>query len=1162
VHVTVTVAPGTLTSFENDVTATVPDPANPGASFTGSASDTDAGPQSSVDVVKHADVTSAALGSAIHYTFTVTNTGDTSLSAVQVVDNLAAPAGPALTVTCPTTVLVPGDSLTCTASAYTVTKADADAGSVSNSATASAQPATSESGTVPPRVSSSTSSASVTIAPAPALTVLKSASPMTLSAAGQSVTYSFLVTNTGNVTLSGINVTDTQSAPASALSAAPVCPVTTLAAGDSTTCTATYVATQADVNNGQIVDSAIAHGTGPTPPGGVAPAVTNSFASSVTVSIAAAPALTIKKTASPTTFSAVGSLITYSFAVKNTGNVSLNPITVTDVQTAPAAALTSGPTCPAGALAPGASVTCTATYTATQADLDSGSIVDTATAHGTGPTPAGGVAPAATNSTPDSATVTASASPALTVTKTASAAPVHKIGDTVTYSFLVKNTGNVTLSTVNVTDAQTAPTAGALAAPTCPVTTLAPNATVSCTATYALTQADVDNGSVSDTAAAHGTSAHAGIANSSPSSATVTIAAAPALTVLKSASVLTVSHVGDTITYSFLITNTGNVTLSSVTAVEGAFTGVGGTPAAPVVNCPTSTLAPSTTLTCTATYAVSQHDLDAGSISNTATATGTPPVGAAVTALASTAVVTVVADPSLTLQKSVAPMSASNAGDIVTYTILITNNGNVTLSNVKPTETAFSGSGPALSISCPAGANSLAPGAAVTCTASYLVTQADVNKGTNTNTATASGKSPAGVTATSTSSGATVTIASVSTLSLVKSASPSDVASYVKGTVVTYSFAITNTGNTTLTNVHLLEGSFTGTNALAAPTCPAGAASLAPGDQVICSTQYTLVQGDIDHGSISNTASAEGTSPTSTVVDSADSTANDPISQSPDITVSKTASVVAVAEAGDPITYSFLITNTGNVTLANVHPTEGTFTGTPALSPTCPAAAASLVPGGQVTCTATYATTQADMDAGIISNSATATGTPPASVVGGPPVSDPSNVDVTATQAASMTLTKTSDIALVSTAGQVITYSFLITNTGNVTLTDVAPVEGTFGGQGTAPVITCPAAADSVAPGASVTCTAPYTVVAADLTSTHQLLNTATAIAVTPTSDPEIAPVAAASTAAVTAQKVLAFTGDNGNAIAIGAFSLIIAGGALWLIAVVRRRRSRGRHLA
>ncbi len=73
------------------------------------------------------------------------------------------------------------------------------------------------------------------------------------------------------------------------------------------------------------------------------------------------------------------------------------------------------------------------------------------------------------------------------------------LGDTIAWSFLVKNTGTTTITNVAVTD----PTAGAV---TCPVTTLAPGASTTCTATalHAITQADVDAGVVSNTATAAG----------------------------------------------------------------------------------------------------------------------------------------------------------------------------------------------------------------------------------------------------------------------------------------------------------------------------------------------------------------------------------------------------------------------------------------------------------------------------------------------------------------------------------------------------------------------------------------------------------------------------------------------------------------------------------
>ena len=70
-------------------------------------------------------------------------------------------------------------------------------------------------------------------------------------------------------------------------------------------------------------------------------------------------------------------MISYSYEVKNTGNVTLaGPVTVSDDKATV--------TCPSGGLAPGATKTCTASYTITQADLDAGSVKNTAQAHSNG----------------------------------------------------------------------------------------------------------------------------------------------------------------------------------------------------------------------------------------------------------------------------------------------------------------------------------------------------------------------------------------------------------------------------------------------------------------------------------------------------------------------------------------------------------------------------------------------------------------------------------------------------------------------------------------------------------------------------------------------------------------------------------------------------------
>ena len=311
-----------------------------------------------------------------------------------------------------------------------------------------------------------------------------------------------------------------------------------------------------------------------------------------------------------------------------------------------------------------------------------------------------------------------------------------------------------------------------------------------------------------------------------------------------------------------MITNTGNLTLKNVAPTEGTFTG-SGTLSAPTCPAGAASLAPAAQVTCTATYTVTQADIDGGTVSNTATATGTPPTGPDLVSPPSTVTIPGNQNPAITVVKSATPATLTAAGQTVSYSFAVTNTGNVTLTDATVTETAFTGSGTRPRVSCPAGAALLLPGARVTCTATYVATQDDVDAGLISNTATATATPPAGdTTPVSAPSTATVTITPHPGLTMVKSASPSDAAHFNVGQLVTYSFVITNTGNVTLKNVAPTEGTFTGSGTLSVPTCPAGAASLAPGAQVTCTASYTVTQADIDGGTVSNTATATGTPPT------------------------------------------------------------------------------------------------------------------------------------------------------------------------------------------------------------------------------------------------------------------------------------------------------------
>jgi len=201
--------------------------------------------------------------------------------------------------------------------------------------------------------------------------------------------------------------------------------------------------------------------------------------------------------------------------------------------------------------------------------------------------------------------------------------------------------------------------------------------------------------------------------------------------------------VGDVVTYDFAVTNTGGLSVHGVDVTD-PMTGLSAvtcTPATP------ATLAPNATMDCSATYTVTQADVDAGSIANTATVSGLDPADNMVTA---TDGVTVTADQveSVSFTKTASPSGAVNVGDVVTYTMIATNDGTVTLDN-----TTISDPMPGLSpLTCnPAQGTSLAPGASLTCTATYSVTATDVARGSIDNTATVTADSIGGHSASSAS---------------------------------------------------------------------------------------------------------------------------------------------------------------------------------------------------------------------------------------------------------------------------------------------------------------------------------------------------------------------------------------------------------------------------
>ena len=94
----------------------------------------------------------------------------------------------------------------------------------------------------------------------------------------------------------------------------------------------------------------------------------------------------------------------------------------------------------------------------------------------------------------------------VSIIKTADKTTDVQLGDVITYTYTVENTGNVDLSNVNVTDVH--PGAGALSAITPASVSLSEGVTQDFTATYTVTEADIVAGlDITNTATAHATPA-------------------------------------------------------------------------------------------------------------------------------------------------------------------------------------------------------------------------------------------------------------------------------------------------------------------------------------------------------------------------------------------------------------------------------------------------------------------------------------------------------------------------------------------------------------------------------------------------------------------------------------------------------------------------------
>ena len=1042
---TATIADVARGSITNTAQITGLDPGQRPIAATGTATVT-TDPTPNLAFVKTASPTSGVtVGTTVTFSFTVTNTGGTQFTGTQLTDPM--PGLSPFVCTTPLTSPLPiGAGRTCTATVV-VTQADVDAGSIVNNATAIA--------TAPDGSVTRNASTTVTAGQHPAIDVTVVADPTTGLALGQSITWTMYGHNTGDVTLTS----DGLDMPMHGLVDVGCVGGTTLPPNAGVLCTGHSTVTQANVDAGSVTNTvgfdahdrnnAKLHATG-----------------SATATTASTGAITLTKTATPDSGVRTGDLVTYGYDVVNTGTVTARGAEVRDpmpglsaLRCDPKAGVT---------LAPRSKLHCSATYRVTQADVDAGAIVNTATATATDPQDR-----PLENS--DSMTVTADTTATFSLEKRADPAAGVVTGNPITYTMTGRNTGAITLHHVRIADAKVG-----LSSLTCTPALdaeLAPGASMACTGTYVATQADIDAGSITNLAEITGLDPHDNVISATGATIVTTSSKAEAA-FTKTAAPSDHVALGDEVRYRFTATNTGDRSLIDA-RITDPLAGLSPLSCTPTLG---STLAPKATLECAASYAVTQADVDAGTLANTATFTASSGTLPPVTRVAE-ATFTTDQRASLTLRKTAAPATGVVTGSVVTYTLVAANAGTVTLHNVEITD-PMPGLTPTV-CSAPMPAR-LAPEGSVNCTATHTVTQADVDAGSIDNIATATARTPADGPV-SASDGATVTARQHSGVELRKTATPSS--DLRAGDVVNYSFDGHNTGTMTVHDVNVTDP-IPGLSALqCSPALPARLAATA---LIHCSASYTVTQADVDAGSpISNTATLSGTDPHGRPVGMS-ATASFTTSQRTGIALTKAANPTTGVIVGQTITYTYVATNTGMVTAQRAAIVDPM----PRLSPlTCdPGPGTGLGEGASMTCSATYTVTQADVDAGSIVNSATVTANTPRGV----DEHATAGATVFANQRAGVDITKTATASGPVVVGSVVNYAIHAKNPGTVSLHGVTVTDPLVPDSD----LTCtPKLPTNLAPGAGLDCSATYTATQADIDA-GTIVNTATVAGRDPQGNP------------------------------------------------------------
>ncbi len=533
--------------------------------------------------------------------------------------------------------------------------------------------------------------------------------------------------------------------------------------------------------------------------------------------------INITKTANTTGPLRLGEAIEYYIRVCNTGDITVYNVTVND-------SLTGGPY-NLGTLDPGdcANVTPDPKYTVTVGDGCGGWVNNTANAAGIDH--CGYPVRTKANATLN---VTASYDASINITKTANTSGPVSPNEEIEYTIRVCNTGNTTIYNLTIVDNRTGiRDMGTLNVSECKIWY----------PIYTVTELDICNGSINNSAYAIGEDICGRPVRTGPALANVSAGYNSSINITKVANTSGPVLPDDEIKYTITVCNTGALTVDGV-VVHDNRTG----------DHPIGTINVGQCVPVTAIYTVTELDICNGSVNNSAYATGYDYCGKRVGAGPAWSNVSTEYNASISIAKVANTSGPVSPDDEIEYTITVCNSGTLTVDGVVVHDNRTGDHQ----------IGTINVGQCVPVTAIYTVTEQDICNGSVNNSARATGTDYCGDPVSTDVAWSNVSTEYNSSINVTKVANTSGPVSL--DDVIEYSITVCNTGNLTLYNVNVDDNRTGGYSV----------AKLEKGECNVTRQTYVVVKDDLCQP-IVNIVVAEATDACGDPVTANDSTAVDTV---------------------------------------------------------------------------------------------------------------------------------------------------------------------------------------------------------------------------------------------------------------------------------------------